>query len=301
MPCGPRDAPGPDAPRRCDLTLTERLAAAFDPDPLVEAVSLWLPNLLAALVTIVGFTLVGRILQAALTALSHRTHMDPTVLSLLRASTRLALLVLAAVTVLSQLGIDVTGLVAGLGVAGLTVGFAARDTLSNIISGVFIFWDRPFVIGDLVEVDGNYGRVDAITLRSTRIVTVDGRMLAFPNTTVANTMVASYTNFPHLRIDVDVTVDVNSDIGQCRRVMLQQVRDRAVWMDDPAPVVAVTELGDYFVRLELRAWLHDERSHIDRRVELRENIFEAFRREGIDMPYETIELRPVVMRSEHDA
>jgi hypothetical protein len=66
---------------------------------------------------------------------------------------------------------------------------------------VFIFWDRPFVLGDLIEVDGKYGRVEKITLRSTRVITVEGKMFTIPNAEVMNSTVASYTNFPHLRIE----------------------------------------------------------------------------------------------------
>jgi small conductance mechanosensitive channel len=82
---------------------------------------------------------------------------------------------------------------ASLGIAGLTLGFAAKDTLSNVISGLFIFWDRPFVVGDLIEMDGKYGRVEDITLRSTRVVTPDGKMLAIPNSAIVNSSVWSRT------------------------------------------------------------------------------------------------------------
>ncbi len=112
------------------------------------------------------------------------------------------ILSIALVSALNQVGVHTGSLLASLGVLGLTIGFAARDALSNVISGIFIFWDRPFVIGDLVEIEDKYGRVQAITMRSTRVVTPDGKMLAIPNNTIVNSTVASYTNFPHLRLDI---------------------------------------------------------------------------------------------------
>lgn len=277
-------------------SLMDRLTASLDPQPLLDGVVLWLPNLLAATLTLFMFWLVARVLSRGLAYVSKRAQFDVTASSFVDAVMRYALFTLGAVTVLSQLGVDVTGLVTGLGVAGLTVGFAARDALSNIISGLFIFWDRPFVIGDLVDVDGRYGRVEAITLRSTRVVTPDGRMLAFPNATIINSVVASYTNFPNLRLDVDVTVGVDSDVGACRRILLDLVIDQPGFMAEPAPVVWVTELGDYFIRLELRVWLTDERGHINTRMMLRERILEAFRAGGIDMPCETIQLQPILVK-----
>ena len=82
--------------------------------------------------------------------------------------------------------VDTSAALASLGIAGLTIGFAARDALSNLISGILIFIDRPFVVGDLVEIEDHYGKVSAITLRSTRIITSDGKMLAVPNAEIIN-------------------------------------------------------------------------------------------------------------------
>ena len=179
-----------------------------------------------------------------------------------------------------------------VGIAGLTIGFAARDALSNLISGILIFWDRPFVIGDLVEVGGQYGRVDKITLRSTRIVTVDGRMLAVPNTTIINSTVASYTNFPNIRLDIDVTVAVTENLDRVRSILIDLVKKDRDFMPDPPPLVVVKALNDYNVALQLRVWLAEERKHIAKSLELREKIFKELTAAGVDMPYETIQLAP---------
>ena len=189
--------------------------------------------------------------------------------------------------------VNTASVLTSLGVVGLTIGFAARDSLSNLISGVLIFWDRPFVIGDLVEVEGHYGRVDRITPRSTRIVTVDGKMLAVPNTTIVNSIVASYTNFPHLRVDVDVTIGTGEDIERARGLMLGLVEGQAGWLAEPAPRVVVTALNDYNVALQLQAWLDDEREHIPRRFALRQAVFETLRAAGVELPYETIQVAPL--------
>lgn len=148
-------------------------------------------------------------------------------------------------------------------------GFALRDTLLNIISGFLVFVDRPFTIDDLVEIDGQYGRVDKITLRTTRIITVDGRMLAVPNSIVMNKTVASYTNYPHLRIDIAVTVAVTENYD-VREILLALIRSNPAYISNPLPRVVVVKLNDYNVALELQAWLKDERDHIQQRFDLRE-------------------------------
>jgi small conductance mechanosensitive channel len=170
-----------------------------------------------------------------------------------------SLLSIGLVYALNAIGIKTTAVLASLGIVGLTIGFAARDALSNIISGILIFIDRPFVLGDLVDIEGSYGRVDKITLRSTRIVTLDGRMLAVPNTEVINKTVASYTNFPNLRIDVAVSVSVTEDLENARNILLETVKADPDYMNDPPPRVVVKQLNDYNVILELQVWLEDER------------------------------------------
>jgi small conductance mechanosensitive channel len=265
-----------------------RLRDVYDLSGLVDQTLLWLPNLIVALLTALFFFLLYRGLRRGFRFVVARAELDATLGSFLETVLRYVLAIVGTVTVLGQVGVDVTSMVASLGVAGLTIGFAAKDALSNIISGLFIFWDRPFVVGDLVEIDGRYGRVQEITMRTTRVVTPDGRMLAIPNTTVVNSTVASYTNFPNLRLEIDVTVGVGEDLGRIRRVALDVVEGRPGFQSSPAPTVVVTAINDYNVALQLRAWLVDEQRHIAERFRLREDLFEALRRADVEMPFETL-------------
>ena len=255
----------------------------------------WLPKLVAAFLILGFFWLLWRAARRAADALIARTRLDPTAASFLHAVVKTVLLSVGAVTALGKLGVNTASILTSLGVAGLTIGFAAKDALSNMISGLFIFWDRPFVIGDLVEIGGHYGRVDTITLRSTRVVTPDGRMLAVPNTTIVNTTVASYTNFPHLRLDIAFTVGVGEDLGKVRQTALSVCQGDPRFIREPASAVVVTALNDYNVALELRAWLGDEKQHIEARHELRERLFEALRAANIDMPLETLAIAPLTL------
>ena len=278
-----------------------RLGEIFGPDAVSAVISEWLANLVVGVVTFavfyVGWLIVDIILRTAL----RRSGADDTTSSFAETLVKYAILTIGVVTALDAAGIQTSAVLASLGIVSLTIGFAARDFLSNVISGILIFLDRPFVIGDLVEVEDVYGRVERITLRSTRIVTKDGKMLAVPNTEVINKIVASYTNFPHLRLDIPVSVAVTEDLGRARRILLDLVHDNPDYLADPAPKVVVSDLGDYSVTLELQAWLRDERQHIDRRFELRERVFEALIEAGVVMPLETIQLAPVDVKVERHA
>lgn len=276
--------------------IIERLSALFDPDHMSEYfVGKLLPDLVVAIITFVAFWVLWKVISRTMGLVLARSRFDTTAQRFVQAVTRYVIMTIGTVTALSQLGINTGSILASLGVVGLTIGFAAKDALSNIISGLFIFWDRPFVIDDLVEIGGQYGRVQEITMRSTRVVTVDGKMLAIPNSTVLNSTVASYTNFPNLRIDVDVTVGTGEDLGRVRRALLALVAADDRYLAEPAPVVVVTALNDYNVAVQVRAWLKDERTHMASRFDLRERSFEALRAAGVDMPLETLQIAPLTI------
>lgn len=274
-----------------------RLRAEFDPETLGEGLAAFVANLVVGLLTFAAFYLLWRLLDRGLHAILRRSRVDQTSASFLETALKYAVLLVGVIQALAAVGINTAAVIASLGLAGLTVGFAARDALSNLISGLLIFWDRPFVIGDLVEVEGNYGRVEKITLRSTRVVTVDGKMLAVPNSTIINSTVASYTNFPHLRLDISVTIAVTEDLDRAREVLLSLVRGDPAFMTDPAPRVVVTALNDYNVALQFQAWLDEEREHIPQRFALRERVFRALTAAGVEMPFETIQLAPVTVEA----
>lgn len=228
--------------------------------------------------------------RLAIHRLRHRV--DGTTAAMLQTLTKTAFISVGLLAGLNAADVQTGTLLASAGVLSLTVGFALKDTLSNIISGFLIFMDRPFTINDLVEIDGQYGRVDRITLRTTRIVTKDGRMLAVPNASVMNKTIASYTNFPHLRIDVQVTIAVREDIERVRSILLDLVCNDPSYLQEPAPRMVLVQINDYNVAVELQAWLDDERQHIEKRFALREAIFNALVTANVEMPLETIQLAP---------
>ncbi|APD47946.1 MULTISPECIES: mechanosensitive ion channel family protein [unclassified Synechococcus] len=260
---------------------------------MAENVLNWIPNAASAAGILFAYWVVWGLVRRSVKYAALRANLDRTALDFLLTILKYAILSLGVVMALGRLGINTTSLLASIGIAGITVGFAAKDVISNMISGLFIFWDRPFVLGDLVEVGGHYGRVESITMRSTRVVTPDGKMLAVPNSVVINTTVASYTNFPHLRIDIPFAVAVQENLGRVRSILLSMCHQNISLLDEPAPAVIVTDLNDYNVGMQLQVWLDDEEQHIVVRQQLYEQVFEALRKAGVDMPFQTLSLTSV--------
>jgi len=270
--------------------ILERLQEIFNADRIANAAGHFIPRLIIALAVFLVFYLLYRVLNFLLARVTRRAGVEPTAATFLLVAVRYVVLIVGVVMALEELGLDVTTILEGLGIVGLALGFAAKDTLSNIIAGFFLFWDKPFVIGDLIEVSDEYGEVRAITMRTTRIVTVDGKLVSIPNSVIVNSKIRSYTMIPHLRLDIDVTIGVNERIDEAREVILDIVRRDERFLKEPPPEVVVITLGDYFVKIALKVWLRDPRIHISVREELREAIKNALDKSGIVMPYETIEL-----------
>jgi small conductance mechanosensitive channel len=271
----------------------QNLKEKFEPQAIAGYLSEKIPEILTATILFTVFVLLWLLVERALKPLFRRVNLDPTLASFVQSVSKTVILTIGLLTAFKELGVDISSILASLGVAGLTLGFAARDALSNIISGFFIFWDRPFVLGDLIELEGYYGKVEDITLRSTRIVTPDGRMLAIPNTKVINSAVASYTNFPFLRVEVDLSVGVQEDFFRLRRIFRNLIEEDERYLQQPEPEMVIEILGDFNVGVRFRVWIRDEKQHIPMRYELREKLFEAFRRAGVDMPYETVNITPL--------
>jgi len=199
--------------------MLDRLYRTFSYELVIEKTLQVLLNIILTLLILLIFFIFSRILKKALSVIFNKINLDKTIQNLVNNLTNSIIFIIGFITALSQIGVNIDAILASLGVAGLTLGFAAQGALSNIISGIFIFWDKPFVIGDLIEVNDHYGRVDEITMRSTRLITVNGKMLSIPNSEILNSIVASYTNFPNLRINIVFTVDSNENLNNIRNFL----------------------------------------------------------------------------------
>ncbi len=271
-------------------SIIDRLLEIFAPETLGAKIGDVVAGLIVGVVVISVFVMLERLVRRVSRPVIESSNLDETGQSFVMTILRYTVIIVGILASLSAIGINIDSLLASIGIAGVTIGFAARDAFSNLISGLLIFLDRPFVIGDLVEVGDNYGYVDQITLRSTRIITSDGKMLAVPNNEMINQTVSSYTNFPNLRLDIAVTVGVEEDIHHVRQLLLDVIEGDENYLDTPEPRVVVSALNDYNIAMELQVWLKNEREHVEMRSTLREKIFDQLNQAEVDMPFETLRI-----------
>ena len=236
----------------------DRLQDLIDGRALLATLVEFLPRLGAALLVLAVFWLIYRFTRSPLHTVLKKADFHQALIRLMVDNLyRYALMIVGVVMAADQLGINVAAAVAGLGVAGLALGFAAQDSVANVISGILIFWDKPFVVGDWITTEGNYGKVVEITLRSTRIRTPRNTYVVIPNKTVIDAVLENYSKHGELRIDVPVGIAYKEDIGAAREVLLAAVRTLPGVMAQPEPDVVVASLGDSSVNLLVRVWVED--------------------------------------------
>lgn len=184
--------------------------------------------------------------------------------------------------------IDVTAWLASAGIVGIAVGFAAKDSLAHLISGIFILADSPYKVGDWVVLEGDLrGMVRSIGMRSTRILTRDDVEITVPNSVMGNSKIINEAGGPHVkqRICTRVTVARTSDVDHVVEVLLGCAQDVSGRCDEPAPDYRFRAFGDSGLDFELYVWIIDPGLR-DRVVsDLNMRIFKRFRAEGIEIPY----------------
>jgi small conductance mechanosensitive channel len=209
---------------------------------------------LAAVTLVVGLWLTGWIARRMDDHMK-RLEVEVTLRRFLKSVTSLALKVLVLITVASMLGVATTSFIAVLGAAGLAIGLALRDSLSNFAGGVLMIVFKPYKVGDFVEMQGQSGTVQSIQILNTVLLTADNKTVFIPNGPIINGNVTNHTNEHKRRVDVDLGIGYGSDIDVARKTLLAIVNADQRILSEPAPDVVVAQLGESAVVLRVRAWV----------------------------------------------
>lgn len=185
---------------------------------------------------------------------------------------------------LEQLGVDTTSLLALLGAAGLAVGLALKDSLSNFAAGVMLILMRPFKIGDFIEAAGVAAVVEKITVFSTILKTGDNREVIVPNAQIYGGTITNFSARATRRVDLTIGIGYGDDIKKARNIMLEIINNDERILKDPAPVIAVGALAESSVNFVVRSWVKSA-DYWAVYWYLLETIKTAFDENGISIPY----------------
>lgn len=267
-----------------------------DAGTIIDKVETWIeglirlvPNLVSAAVILLAFYLVARAVSYGVSRTLAR-HGRPALANvgaaLLRWSIMIMAFLLAATIVLPSLRPG--DLLSGLGIGSVAIGFAFKDILQNLLSGVLILLRQPFRVGDQIVVNGFEGTVEDIETRATFIKTYDGRRVIIPNAQIYTGTLTVNTAFELRRSEYDIGIGCNDDWDKAMELMVEAARQCEGVLSDPAPEAIPVGIDAYQNTIRLRWWTKPERIDVIRtqgRVIVA--VYKALDRAGIDMPYPT--------------
>ena len=260
------------------IGLTEMSANDF----LVSLVPNLFSGFVAIVLVVIFYLITARIFEAAL----RKTTMQESLVQItVRSLYRSAVIIVGLILVLSKLGINVTAAVAGIGVLSIAIGFAAQQTIANIFSGFGIFVDRLYVAGDWVKISDNYGEVISISLRTTKIRTLDNTYVSVPNSLVTSSPVINYSEEGTLRITAHVRISYKDDVEVAREALIEATKKMKGVLKKPEPSVVVDKLGEHGVELLVRIWVDKPGFEQKYFFSLTEVCKEALDGVGITIPY----------------
>ncbi len=199
----------------------------------------------------------------------------------------------AGATVLLKLwNLNLTPLLASAGIAGLAVALAAQETVSHIIGGLSIYLDKPFQVGDRIQLDsGEVGDVLDVGVRSTRIKTMDETVVIIPNSTVASSKIINY-NKPKSKIKVKIELGLayGTNVPKAKKAILETVLGTEGVEKEPAPSVYLTEMGDFALKFLVVAWANSPKQQFDVKTRLTERLYERLTKDKFVIPYPTQEV-----------
>jgi small conductance mechanosensitive channel len=261
---------------------------SFDFDALLATLQTLVAQWGLKLVGALAVFLIGRMVagwaRRTLRRVLDRSELDATLVPFTTGLLYYALLGFVIIAALGMVGVQTTSVIAVMGAAGLALGLALQGTLGNFASGVMLLVFRPFRVGDFIEAAGVAGVVQEINIFTTRLDTPDNVGIVIPNTAVWGTTIKNYAANDNRRVDLVAGISYADDIGLAVRTIQAVLDADKRVLPDPAPVIAVHELGDSSVNLVVRPWCRRE-DYWELRWYLTRQIKEELERAGCSIPF----------------
>ena len=241
-------------------------------------------NILTAVVIFFLGKKVAQVLTLGAVKMMEASKFDETLIKFLKSLVYIGLMVVVIIAALGALGINTTSFAAILAAAGLAVGMALKDTLGNFASGVMIILFKPYKVGDFVEIAGTNGTVKEIHIFNTILKTGDNIIMYIPNGSVTSGKICNFSAEETRRIDLTVGCGYDDDLKAVKEFLNELLENHEKVSREPAPTIAVGELGDSSVNFVVRAWVKSP-DYWAVRWDLIEKIKVGFDEKGFSIPY----------------
>ncbi|NPE31525.1 mechanosensitive ion channel family protein [Methanococcoides sp. SA1] len=194
------------------------------------------------------------------------------------------LMIIFLISALNQMGFELKALLGAAGIFSVAIGFAAKTSMSNLISGLFLIGERPFVVGDLIRVGTTTGEVISIDLLSAKLRTLDNLFVRIPNETLVGTEVTTLTRFPIRRLDLQVGVAYKENIPAVREILFGVAAANNLCLEEPKPLFIFQGFGESSLDIQFSVWAKRD-NFLDLRNTIHEQIKDAFDSNNIEIPF----------------
>jgi len=235
------------------------------------------------LVLIFGLWITKFITQGVGKALT-KGNVDPSLIPFLKRLTSIILKILVIITVMSMIGIQMTSFIALLGAAGLAIGMALSGTLQNFAGGVIILVFKPFKVGDFIEAQGYMGTVKEISIFTTRLNTVDKKLIIIPNGPLSTGALTNFSAEPQRRVDWTFGMAYGDDVESFKKAIHDFIAEDSRILNDPAPFIGLTELADSSVNFAVRVWVNSP-DYWDVFFQMNEKVYQRFADYKLNIPF----------------
>jgi small conductance mechanosensitive channel len=253
-------------------------------DKAVDLIMSWGPKLVLAIVLLIVGIIIINAFSRFLRKVMKKRDIDPTLVPFLVGLISSLLKIMLIISVVDIVGVKTTSFVAVLGAAGLAVGLALQGSLSNFAGGVLIMIFKPYKVGDYIQAQGEAGTVRAVQIFNTVLNTPDNRRVIIPNGAVSGGTITNFSAEETRRMDLIFGIGYDDDLEKAKNVLMEMAASDERILDDPAPFIGVSELGDSSVNLVVRIWCKKE-DYWNIHFDWQNNVKLRFDRENITIPY----------------
>lgn len=258
-------------------------------DTWLDALIDMLPNLVVAVLIILVFYFLGKIVRSGFKRIFERLSNNVVVINLFANIFYLAIVVMGLLIALNILHLEqtVTSILAGAGILGFALGLAFQDISTNFISGIIMAFRKPFRVGDIIETDKFFGKVEEIELRVTIIKTFQGLHVLIPNKDVFQSAVINYTKTHERRVELDIGVSYAEDLEKVKEVAIKAIEDIDIKLEGTDIGVLYNKFDNSSINFKLMFWIHypDQQGYLDAQSKAVIAIKKAFDKNGITIPF----------------
>jgi small conductance mechanosensitive channel len=249
--------------------------------------------LVAIVITVIAWIVIVGVVLPVIGRALEKAKLPPLLSGLFTRVIRVLMMIVVLLIFLSSIGIDTGSLVLALSaIIGLAFAFGLSDSMNNFFAGTWIAMTQPFRMGEVVSVAGFTGKINAVGIMVTEMLTPDNVYISIPNKLVWGSAVTNYSRMPKRRVNTDVGIAYGSDVQKAYDVAMRIMREHPKVVDEPAPSIYMTELADSSVNLQLRPWAKNE-DYWDVLHDMRRSLHDELPKAGVEIPFPQVDVHMI--------